>query len=82
MPCLMTRPATGRVIGCTAVISWQALRREVGMTHQIAPDTAKPSGVTPTQFHCYRYSAAGQEWDRAMKRDMLDCTRRTGRSTG
>jgi hypothetical protein len=42
------------------------------MTHSIAPDTSRPAGIQPTHYHCYRYSAAGAEWDRAMKADTLD----------
>ncbi|GAA4059890.1 hypothetical protein [Actinomadura miaoliensis] len=42
------------------------------MAHQIAPDTAGRSAVQPTHYHCYRWSASGQEWERLGRQDTLD----------
>lgn len=42
------------------------------MTHSIAPDATKRSGPEPTHFHCYRWSGAGQEWERLGRVDTLD----------
>lgn len=40
--------------------------------HQIAPDTTKRGGPAATHWHCYRWSASGQEWARLGKTDTLD----------
>ncbi|GAA2302287.1 hypothetical protein GCM10010402_71580 [Actinomadura luteofluorescens] len=40
--------------------------------HSIAPDASKRDGPAPTHFHCYRWSAGGQEWERLGKTDTLD----------
>lgn len=42
------------------------------MTHPIAPDTTKRTGVQPTHFHCYRWSGHGSEWARLGGTDTLD----------
>jgi hypothetical protein len=42
------------------------------MAHRIAPDTTRNLGVRPTHYHCYRWSGAGQEWERLGRTDTLD----------
>ncbi|NDU76661.1 PH domain-containing protein [Actinomadura sp. DSM 109109] len=37
-----------------------------------APDASRRDGAKPTHFHCYRWSAGGQEWERLGRADTLD----------
>lgn len=42
------------------------------MTHPIAPDTTRRTGLRVTHYHCYHWSGHGNEWARLGKSDTLD----------